>query len=91
MDMSGSLMMVRTKSLFKKVNSVRRHKEEIVTEDFADSDPLLPGYGLAVFVVEVDCVHELAVDVELLMEGCTVSDADGLAVAVAGEMAVWVS
>ena len=35
--------------------------------------------GLAVLVVQVDAVHELAVDVKLLMEGRPVADAHRLA------------
>lgn len=42
--------------------------------------------GLAVLVVQVDAVHELAVNVELLVEGGAVADANGLAAAVAVEV-----
>lgn len=60
---------------------------EHVVQDLADGHPLLPGDGLAVLVVQVDAVHQLAVDVELLVEGGAVADADGGAAAVAGEVA----
>lgn len=60
---------------------------EDVIQDLAHGDPLIPCHGLAVLVVQVDAVHELAVDVELLVEGGAVADANGGAASVSREMA----
>lgn len=55
---------------------------EDIVEDLSDGHPLVPSHRFAVFVVQIDAVHELAVDVELLVEGGAVADADGRAASV---------
>ena len=61
---------------------------EHVIQDLPHRHPLLPGYRFTIFVVQIYAVHELAVDVELLVEGGAVADADGCTTSVSGEMAV---
>lgn len=61
---------------------------EHVIQDLPHRHPLLPSNRLSIFIVQIYPIHELAVDVELLVEGGAVADANGCAASVAREMAV---
>ena len=58
-----------------------------IIKNFAHRNPLIPGNRLAILVVQVDSIHQLSVDIELLMKGGTVTDTDRGGVAVSGEVA----
>lgn len=58
-----------------------------IIKNFAHRNPLIPGNRLAILVIQVDSIHQLAVDVELLVKGCTVTNTDRCGVAVSGEVA----
>lgn len=55
---------------------------EDVVQDLPDRHPLLPHHWLSVLIIQVDTIHELAIDVELLVKRGTVADADGCAASV---------
>jgi hypothetical protein len=57
-----------------------------LTQDLSNCNPLFPGYWLAIFVVQVNTIHKLSIDVKLLMESSTVTNAYWLAVSVSCKM-----
>lgn len=57
-----------------------------LTQDLSNCHPLLPSHWFAIFVVQIYAIHELAVNVELLVEGCTVTDAHWGAVSISRQV-----
>lgn len=53
-----------------------------IIKNFAHRNPLIPRNRLSILVVQIDSVHQLAVDVELLMKGGTVTNTDRGGVAI---------
>ncbi len=62
------------------------HDGEHIVQHITNRAPQLPVDGLAILIVQINAVHELAVDVKLLVEGSTVSDAHRAAPSVSLEV-----
>lgn len=60
----------------------------LLTQDLTNCHPLLPSHRLAIFVIQIYAVHKLAIDVELLVEGCPVTNTNWGAVPISREVTV---
>lgn len=58
------------------------------TQNLSDCNPLLPCNRLSMLVIQIDSIHELSIDVKLLVKSSTITDANGFAVSVSGKVTV---
>ena len=56
------------------------------TKNLSDRNPLLPRDWFTILIVEIYSVHELAVDVKLLMKGSSIANTNRVAISIACEM-----
>ena len=60
----------------------------LLTQDLTNCHPLLPSHRFAIFVIQIYAVHKLAIDVKLLVEGCTITNTNRGAVPISREVTV---
>jgi hypothetical protein len=58
------------------------------TKNLSDSDPLFPRDRFSILVVQINSIHKLPINVELLMECSTIADADRFALLITRKMTV---
>jgi len=86
MDMSGS---VKSALVRRKVMVLFTFPDgQNIVKDLSDGNPLIPRYWLAILVIQVDRIHELSVNIELLMVRGAVADADRLRASISVKMAM---
>ena len=56
------------------------------TKNLSDRNPLLPRDWFTILIVEIYCVHKLAIYVKLLMKGSSIANTNRAAISVACEM-----
>jgi hypothetical protein len=57
-----------------------------LTKDLAHSLPDIPRYWLSILVVQVDCIHELAVYIKLLMKRRAITNPNRTAASISLQM-----
>jgi len=87
MDMSGSISQISIVQMSTPKALTSPNCQEII-EDLSDRDPLIPCDRLSILVVKIDAVHELSINIELLVKGSCIANSDRSATSVAGEMTV---